>query len=44
LTPDVAAVADPFTGVRIVLNQQEVGGRGGTSQFRPDLGGDGGRE
>ncbi len=34
LTPDVAAVADPFTGVRIVLNQQEVVG-GGTSQSAP---------
>jgi kumamolisin len=34
LTPDVAAVADPFTGVRIVLNQQQVVG-GGTSQSAP---------
>ena len=34
LTPDIAAVADPFTGVRIVLNQQEVVG-GGTSQSAP---------
>ena len=34
LTPDVAAVADPFTGVRIVLNQQELVG-GGTSQSAP---------
>jgi kumamolisin len=34
LTPDVAAVADPFTGVRIVLDQQEVVG-GGTSQSAP---------
>ena len=34
MTPDVAAVADPFTGVRIVLNQQEVVG-GGTSQSAP---------
>ena len=37
LTPDVAAVADPFTGVRIVFNQQELVG-GGTSQSAPDLG------
>jgi kumamolisin len=34
LTPDVAAVADPFTGVRIVFNQQQVVG-GGTSQSAP---------
>ena len=34
LTPDVAAVADPFTGVRIVFKQQEVVG-GGTSQSAP---------
>jgi kumamolisin len=34
LTPDVAAVADPFTGVRIVLDQQQVVG-GGTSQSAP---------
>jgi kumamolisin len=34
LTPDVAAVADPFTGVRIVFNQQELVG-GGTSQSAP---------
>lgn len=34
LTPDVAAVADPFTGVRIVLSGQEVVG-GGTSQSAP---------
>lgn len=34
LTPDVAAVADPFTGVRIVLNQQQLVG-GGTSQSAP---------
>ncbi len=27
LTPDVAAVADPFTGVRIVFNQQATGRR-----------------
>ena len=34
LTPDVAAVADPFTGVRIVFKQQQVVG-GGTSQSAP---------
>jgi len=34
LTPDVAAVADPFTGVQIVLNQQQLVG-GGTSQSAP---------
>jgi kumamolisin len=34
LTPDVAAVADPFTGVKIVLNQQQLVG-GGTSQSAP---------
>nr|WP_232004728.1 S53 family peptidase [Mycobacterium sp. ACS1612] len=34
VTPDVAAVADPFTGVRIVFNQQELVG-GGTSQSAP---------
>lgn len=34
LTPDVAAVADPFTGVRIVLNQQQFVG-GGTSLSAP---------
>jgi kumamolisin len=34
LTPDVAAVADPFTGVRIVLSGQQVVG-GGTSQSAP---------
>jgi kumamolisin len=34
LTPDVSAVADPFTGVKIVLNQQVVVG-GGTSQSAP---------
>ena len=34
LTPDVAAVADPFTGVRIVFNQQQLVG-GGTSQSAP---------
>ena len=34
LTPDVAAVADPFTGVQIVFKQQQVVG-GGTSQSAP---------
>ncbi len=34
LTPDVAAVADPFTGVRFIFKQQEVVG-GGTSQSAP---------
>ena len=34
LSPDVAAVADPFTGVRFVFNQREVVG-GGTSQAAP---------
>jgi kumamolisin len=34
LTPDVAAVADPFTGVRIVFKQQHLVG-GGTSQSAP---------
>jgi kumamolisin len=34
LSPDVAAVADPFTGVRIVINQQELVGAG-TSQAAP---------
>jgi kumamolisin len=34
LTPDVAAVADPFTGVRIVFDQRELVG-GGTSQSAP---------
>jgi kumamolisin len=34
LTPDVAAVADPFTGVRIVFNRQQLVG-GGTSQAAP---------
>lgn len=34
LTPDVAAVADPFTGVRFIFKQQEVIG-GGTSQAAP---------
>jgi kumamolisin len=34
MTPDISAVADPFTGVKIVLNQQTVVG-GGTSQSAP---------
>ncbi|MGK2865379.1 MAG: S53 family peptidase [Mycobacterium sp.] len=34
MTPDIAAVADPFTGVKIVLNDQVVVG-GGTSQSAP---------
>ncbi|MCV7288522.1 peptidase S53 [Mycolicibacterium wolinskyi] len=34
LTPDIAAVADPFTGVRIVFNQKNLVG-GGTSQSAP---------
>jgi len=34
LTPDISAVADPFTGVRIVLDQQQVVG-GGTSLSAP---------
>ena len=34
LTPDVSAVADPFTGVKIVLNGANVVG-GGTSQSAP---------
>ncbi len=34
LTPDIAAVADPFTGVKIVLDGQLVVG-GGTSQSAP---------
>jgi len=34
LTPDIAAVADPFTGVKIVFNQQVVVG-GGTSVAAP---------
>jgi kumamolisin len=34
LVPDVSAVADPFTGVRIVFNQRSVVG-GGTSQAAP---------
>jgi kumamolisin len=34
MTPDVAAVADPFTGVKFVLDDQVVVG-GGTSQSAP---------
>jgi kumamolisin len=34
LSPDVSAVADPFTGVRFIFKQQEVTG-GGTSQAAP---------
>ncbi len=34
LTPDVSAVADPFTGVQIIFKQQQVVG-GGTSQSAP---------
>ena len=34
LTPDIAAVADPFTGVKIVFNQQVIVG-GGTSLAAP---------
>jgi kumamolisin len=34
LTPDVAAIADPFTGARIVFNKQDLVG-GGTSQSAP---------
>lgn len=34
MTPDIAAVADPFTGVKIVQNGQVVVG-GGTSQSAP---------
>jgi kumamolisin len=34
LSPDVAAVADPFTGVRIVFDQQDAVGAG-TSQAAP---------
>ena len=34
LAPDVAAVADPFTGVRIVFNRQDAAGAG-TSQAAP---------
>ncbi len=34
LTPDISAVADPFTGLKIVFNQQVIVG-GGTSQAAP---------
>ncbi len=34
MTPDIAAVADPFTGVKIVLDDQMMVG-GGTSQSAP---------
>lgn len=34
LTPDISAVADPFTGMKIVFNQQEIVG-GGTSLAAP---------
>jgi kumamolisin len=34
LTPDISAVADPFTGVRIRFDGQDVVG-GGTSQAAP---------
>jgi len=34
LTPDIAAVSDPYTGVKIVFNQHEKAG-GGTSQAAP---------
>lgn len=34
LTPDISAVADPFTGVKIVFNQEVVAG-GGTSLAAP---------
>jgi kumamolisin len=34
LSPDVSAVADPFTGVRLIFGQREVMG-GGTSQAAP---------
>jgi kumamolisin len=34
LTPDVSAVADPFTGVQIIFKQHQVVG-GGTSQSAP---------
>ena len=34
LTPDIAAVADPFTGVQIVFNQKLIIG-GGTSLSAP---------
>jgi kumamolisin len=38
LTPDISAVADPFTGVKIVLNGDTVVG-GGTSQSAPIMAG-----
>jgi kumamolisin len=34
LTPDIAATADPFTGVKIIIDQQTLVG-GGTSQSTP---------
>jgi kumamolisin len=34
MTPDISAVADPFTGVKIVLDGMDVVG-GGTSQSAP---------
>jgi kumamolisin len=34
LTPDISAVADPFTGLRIVFDQRQLVG-GGTSQSAP---------
>lgn len=34
MTPDISAVADPYTGVKIVVNQQVLVG-GGTSQSAP---------
>jgi kumamolisin len=34
LTPDISAVADPFTGLKLVFNQQVIVG-GGTSQAAP---------
>jgi len=38
LVPDISAVSDPFTGVRIVFEQQQTVG-GGTSQAAPILAG-----
>ncbi|HNF07551.1 MAG TPA: peptidase S53, partial [Mycobacterium sp.] len=38
LVPDISAVSDPFTGVRIVFQQQQAVG-GGTSQAAPILAG-----
>ncbi|MCW2556358.1 MAG: putative protease [Mycobacterium sp.] len=38
MTPDISAVADPFTGVKIVLNGDTVVG-GGTSQSAPIMAG-----